>query len=64
MTVLAFLIPVSLGLGGLGLLAFVWSLKSRQYDDPEGDSRRILSSDWDDRPKPDDQAATGRDPEE
>jgi cbb3-type cytochrome oxidase maturation protein len=52
MEVLALLIPVSLGLGGLGLLAFVWAMKTRQFDDPEGDSRRILAPDWDDRPKP------------
>lgn len=52
MEVLAYLIPVSLGLGGLGLLAFVWAMKTRQFDDPEGDSRRILSPDWDDQPKP------------
>ncbi len=53
MDVLVFLIPISLFLGGLGLAAFFWSLKSRQYEDPEGDSRRILNSDYDDRPKPD-----------
>ena len=52
MSVLAFLIPVSLILGGLGLLAFVLSVRTRQYDDPEGDARRILSDDYDDRPKP------------
>lgn len=51
MDVLVFLIPVSLGLGLLGLLAFVWSLKTRQYDDPDGDSHRVLRSDFDDRPK-------------
>lgn len=51
MDVLVFLIPVSLGLGLLGLLAFVWSLKSRQYDDPDGDSQRVLRNDFDDRPK-------------
>lgn len=53
MNVLAFLIPVSLILGALGLVAFVYTVKSRQYDDPEGDSRRILSDEWDDKPKPD-----------
>lgn len=53
MDVLVFLIPISLFLGGLGLAAFFWSLKNRQYEDPEGDSRRILNSDYDDRPKPD-----------
>jgi cbb3-type cytochrome oxidase maturation protein len=52
MEVLSLLIPVSLGLGGLGLLAFVWAMKTRQFDDPEGDSRRILSDEWDDKPKP------------
>ena len=52
MEVLSYLIPVSLFLGGLGLAAFFWPLKGKQYDDPEGDSHRILSKDWDDRPKP------------
>ena len=51
MEVLVFLIPVSLGLGLLGLLAFLWTLKTRQYDDPEGDSHRVLRNDFDDRPK-------------
>jgi cbb3-type cytochrome oxidase maturation protein len=50
--ILAILIPVSLLLGGLGLLGFWWTLRKGQYDDPEGDSRRILNSDFDDRPKP------------
>lgn len=52
MTVLVYLIPVSLILGGVGLLAFVYTVRSNQYDDPEGDARRILSDDWDDRPRP------------
>ena len=42
MNVLVVLIPVSLILGGLGLLAFVWSLRSSQYDDPQGHAARIL----------------------
>jgi len=54
MEVLVYLIPASLFLGGLGLAGFFWTLRSRQYEDPEGDSRRILNSQWDDRPKPDD----------
>lgn len=53
MNVLAYLIPISLVLGALGLWGFVYTLRSRQYDDPEGDSRRILSDEFDDRPKPD-----------
>lgn len=42
MNILAFLIPISLGLGGLALLAFIWTLRSGQYEDPEGDAVRIL----------------------
>ncbi|MCV6585212.1 MAG: cbb3-type cytochrome oxidase assembly protein CcoS [Marinibacterium sp.] len=52
MTVLSYLIPISLFLGGVGLLAFVYTVRSNQYDDPEGDARRILSNDWDEHPKP------------
>lgn len=52
MDVLTYLIPISLFLGGVGLVAFFWTLKSSQYDDPEGDARRILSGEWDDHPKP------------
>ena len=39
---LAFLIPAALGLGALGLVAFLWSLSSGQYDDLEGAATRIL----------------------
>ncbi|HKL64808.1 MAG TPA: cbb3-type cytochrome oxidase assembly protein CcoS [Roseovarius sp.] len=52
MNVLAYLIPISLILGGLGLVFFIYTVRSNQYDDPEGDARRILSDDWDDHPKP------------
>ena len=52
MEMLAYLIPISLCLGGLGLAAFFWSLKARQYDDPKGDAERILSTEWDDQPRP------------
>lgn len=52
MQVLTFLIPISLILGGLGLVGFVYTLRASQYDDPDGDSQRILSGDWDDKPKP------------
>ncbi len=51
MNVLVFLIPVSLFLGGLGLAAFLWSLRANQYEDLEGDAWRILSED-DDQPAP------------
>jgi len=52
MNVLVILIPVSLLLGGVGLAAFFWTLKARQYDDPEGDRYRILSDRYDDAPPP------------
>lgn len=52
MEVLTILIPASLLLGGVGLAAFLWAMKTHQFDDPEGDANRILSKDWDDRPKP------------
>ena len=51
MNILALLIPISLILGGIGLGAFFWTLKARQYDDPDGDSQRMLSDDHDDAPK-------------
>lgn len=52
MDILVILIPVSLGLGGLGLLAFLWTLRARQYEDPLGDAERILSDAFDRAPKP------------
>lgn len=52
MEILSILIPASLFLGGIGLVAFFWAMKTRQFDDPEGDAHRILTRDWDDRPKP------------
>lgn len=52
MEVLALLIPASLFLGLLGLGAFLWSLRKGQYDDPEGDSHRILDTRYEDKPKP------------
>ncbi len=45
MDALIFLIPVALGLGLLGLGAFLWSLKTGQYDDMEGAAERILFDD-------------------
>jgi cbb3-type cytochrome oxidase maturation protein len=45
MNVLVYLVPVALGLGFAGLLAFLWSLRSGQYDDMEGAALRILPDD-------------------
>ncbi len=52
MEILAILIPVSLFLGGVGLVAFFWAMKTKQFDDPDGDAQRILTKEWDDKPKP------------
>lgn len=51
MNVLTYLIPISLVLGAAGLGFFVFTIRSNQYDDPEGDAQRILSGEYDDRPK-------------
>lgn len=48
MNVLVYLIPIALGMGALGLLAFLWSLKSGQYDDLDGAAERILHDEDDD----------------
>lgn len=45
MNALIFLIPIALSLGGLGLTAFLWSLRSGQYDDLDGASWRVLEDD-------------------
>jgi cbb3-type cytochrome oxidase maturation protein len=51
MTALAWLIPAALGLGVLGLAAFMWCLGTGQYDDLEGAAWRALD-DGDGRPEP------------
>jgi cbb3-type cytochrome oxidase maturation protein len=51
MNMLIFLIPIALFLGGLGLVAFLWSLKSGQYDDLDGAAWRVITDD-DDKPSP------------
>ena len=43
MEALIVLIPIALGLGGLGLAAFIWALKSGQFDDLDGAAMRILN---------------------
>lgn len=45
MNVLVVLIPVSLCLGALGLTAFIWTVRSDQYDDEKGNAARILLND-------------------
>lgn len=45
MNVLIYLVPAALALGLTGLAAFLWSLKSGQYEDIEGAALRILGDD-------------------
>jgi len=45
MMIVLYLIPVTLFLGGLGLAAFLWALRSGQYEDLEGAASRILFDD-------------------
>ncbi len=45
MSVLLFLIPITLILGLCGLVAFLWTVKNKQYDDLDGASNRILFED-------------------
>jgi cbb3-type cytochrome oxidase maturation protein len=47
MDALILLVPLALGLGGLGLLLFLWTLRARQYDDLDGAASRILFDDDD-----------------
>ena len=49
MNMLAYLIPISIGLGLMGLGAFLWALRSGQYEDLDGAAERILYDE--DRPK-------------
>ncbi|MDF1791387.1 MAG: cbb3-type cytochrome oxidase assembly protein CcoS [Thalassobaculaceae bacterium] len=59
MTVLAILIPAALALGLVGLLAFLWALRSGQFEDLDGAAERILLPE-DDRPKTDRPKERGR----
>mgnify|MGYP002634258182 CR=1 FL=1 len=45
MEVLIYLIPIALLLGVVGLVAFLWSLKNKQFEDLEGAANRILFDD-------------------
>lgn len=45
LTGLGLLIPIALGLGLLGLVAFFWALRDGQFEDSEGAAARILIDD-------------------
>ncbi len=50
LTAMVFLIPISLGLALAGLMGFLWTFRSGQYDDPKGDAARILYDHLDEGP--------------
>ena len=63
---LLILIPIALGLGLVGLIAFMWSVRSGQFDDLEGAAHRVLFDEEDDKhpakscPETDESTATGK----
>jgi cbb3-type cytochrome oxidase maturation protein len=50
MSYLAWLVPIALGMGVVGLIAFLWSMKSGQYDDMDGAAERVLLADMSEGP--------------
>ncbi|OYQ35594.1 cbb3-type cytochrome oxidase assembly protein CcoS [Niveispirillum lacus] len=57
MTSLLFLIPIALGMGLLGLAAFLWSVRSGQFEDLDGAGARVLFDDGHPLPVPASQPA-------
>lgn len=52
MDVILYLIPAALFLGLLGLGAFLWALRSGQFEDLEGEASRILFDEDEDQTPP------------
>ncbi|MFZ4601360.1 MAG: cbb3-type cytochrome oxidase assembly protein CcoS [Alphaproteobacteria bacterium] len=50
MDAMIYLIPATIFMGVVGLGAFLWTMRSGQYDDLEGAAERILIDDEDDAP--------------
>ena len=48
MSAMAVGIPIGIVLGARGLAAFLWSLRTGQYEDMDGAAHRILDDDDDD----------------
>lgn len=43
MTALLVLVPLSLGMGLIGLGAFFWAMRRGQFEDPEGNAWRVIA---------------------
>lgn len=59
MTLLVWLVPVALGMGLVGLLAFLWSLSNGQLEDLDGAAERVLLHEAEDVPLPDPERRPG-----
>ena len=46
MSGLLVLIPIAVAMGLVALVAFLWALRSGQYEDLEGASQRVLDEDF------------------
>jgi cbb3-type cytochrome oxidase maturation protein len=45
MNVIVYLLPIALFLGTLGLAGFVWSLRTKQFEDLQGAGWRAIADD-------------------
>jgi cbb3-type cytochrome oxidase maturation protein len=52
MTGILYLIPIALAMGLAGLVAFLWALRSGQFDDLDGAAGRVLFDDPADTDRP------------
>lgn len=52
MSLLSWMVPVALGMGLVGLVAFLWSMKSGQLEDLDGAAERVLLNERAEGPLP------------
>ncbi|MGJ4918330.1 cbb3-type cytochrome oxidase assembly protein CcoS [Bradyrhizobium sp. HKCCYLRH2060] len=60
MEVMIILVPLALALGLAGLVGFLWSLKSGQYEDLEGAAWRAIADDDEQAPPSQSEPAPSR----
>jgi cbb3-type cytochrome oxidase maturation protein len=61
MSYLVWLVPIALGMGIVGLTAFLWSMRTGQYEDLDGAAERVLLADAAETPLIDRGIRSGRD---